>query len=108
MDAAKRFKWLTLAHLILGGLFAAAWGMQSLVFGFFLTDFIRSNLLGKIGFASSVAFALLGVLWLIVGLLLRSGASPGLIRGLSLLGMLFLPFGPMLSVPALLYAEPRA
>ncbi len=108
MDPTKRLKWLTLAHLILGGSFAALWGMQSLVFSLVLTDFIRSSVVGKIGLASSVAFALLGVLWLVVGLLLRRGAAPGLVRALSMLGVLFLPFGPLLSVPALLYARPSA
>jgi hypothetical protein len=108
MDPAKRLKLLTLAHLILGGIFAAAWGMQSVVFGLVLSDFIRSNAVGKIGFVSSIAYALLGLLWLVVGILLRSGASSGLIRALSLVGVLFLPFGPILSVPALLYARERA
>jgi hypothetical protein len=108
MNPPKRFKLLTLAHLILGGIFTAGWGMQSVVFGLVLRDFIRANAVGKIGFVSSIAYAVLGLLWLIVGLLLRSGTSPGAVRLLSLIGVLFLPFGPILSVPALLYARQRA
>jgi hypothetical protein len=108
MDPTKRLKWLTLAHLILGGSFAALWGMQSLVFSLVLADFIRSNIVGKMGLASSMAFTFLGVLWLVVGILLRRGTAPGLVRALSMIGVLFLPFGPILSVPALLYARPSA
>ena len=108
MDLAKRLRLLAGAHLVLGGVFIAGWGTQSVVLGLVFRDFIRSNVLGTLGFASSIAYAVLGALWLSVGLLLRRGASSGLVRGLSAVGVLFLPFGPILSVPALLYANRRA
>jgi hypothetical protein len=108
MDPAKKLRLLMMAHLVLGGIFVAAWGMQSIVFGFVFKDEIRSSLVAKIGVAFSIAYAVLGMVWLIVGLLLRRGTSKGLVLGLSVIGVLFLPFGPILSVPALLYANRRA
>ena len=107
MDTARKFKLLVMAHLVLGGIFAAAWGVQSFVLGFAFKDEIHSSLIAKIGVGSSAAYAVLGVLWLIVGLLLRKGASRGLVIGLSVVGLLFVPFGPLLSVPALLYGKHR-
>jgi hypothetical protein len=107
MDAAKRSRLLVMGHLGLGALFAVAWGMQSLVFGIVFYDQIRSTVLGKVAVISSFAYAVLGVLWLIVGLQLRRGGSRGVIVALSVVCLLFVPFGVILSLPALLYAHRR-
>ena len=104
-ESRKYPKWLTFGHFVLGGAFLVIFSSQALVFSLAFRAEGDLTWLVRLGVASSIGYAVLGVLWLVVGFLLSKQASKPLIMGLSIASLLFLPFGPLLSVPALIYAK---
>jgi hypothetical protein len=106
--SGKRLRWLTIAHFVLGSLFALAWGSQTIVFALVLSEFIRSSVVGKIGLISSALYALLGLFWVVTGFLLRAGNRAGLVRALAIVELFIFPFGLVLAVPTLILVLRRA